>query len=122
MSSSCLQHRNFKTVGEGKEQNINIVQEKSIVDHRSLSLRRNWLHFNMRPVTKLLNRTSVEFWNLPSASGEIKHNTRTRTRNVTFLLPTSVNISLATMRLKTVQSYFSCTGIHIFTIAFISIP
>jgi len=114
MSSSCLQHRNFRIAGEGKGQNIKIEQEKSIVDHRSLGLRRNWLHINMGPVTKLLNRASVEFWTLPSASGEIKHNTRTRIRNVTFLLPTCVNISLPTMRIKTVPSYFSCTGIHIF--------
>jgi len=122
MSSSCLKHRNFQMVAEGKEQNINIVQEKSIIDHRSLGLRRNWLHFNMRPVTKLFNRTSVEFWTLPSANGEIKHNIRRRIRNITFLLPTSVNMSLPTMIIKTVPSYFSCTGIHIFTTPFISIP
>lgn len=122
MSFSCLKHRNFQMVGEGKEQNINIVQEQSIIYHRSLSFRRNWLHFNMRPVTKLLNRTSEEFWTLPSASGEIKHNIRRRIGNVTFLLPTSVNMSLPTMRIKTVPSYFSCTRIQIFTTSFISIP
>jgi hypothetical protein len=122
MSSSCLQHRNFQMAGERKGQNINIVQEKSIVDHHSLGFHRNWLHFNMRPVTKLLNMTAVEFWTLPSASGEIKHHTRTSIRNVPFLLPTCVNMSLPKMRIKTVQNYFSCTGINIFTTAFISIP
>jgi hypothetical protein len=122
MSSVCLQHRNFQMAAERKGQNINIVQEKSIVDHRSLGLRRNRLHFNMRPVTKLINMTSVEFWTLPSASGEIKHHTRTSTRNITFLLPTCVNMTLPKMRIKTVPNYFSCTGIYIFTTPFISIP
>jgi len=121
MSFSCLQHRHFQMVGEERTEH-KYSAKKSIIDHRFLGLRRNWLHFNMRPVTKLLNSTSVEFWTLPSASGEIKHNIRRRIRNVIFLLPTSVNLSLPTTRIKTVPSYFSCTGKHIFTTAFISIP